>query len=120
MSSAVGRLGINLIFYVDSFICIFIDDIFLIWTESKEEQKFLHDINEVHNSIKFESTYSKKSVHFLDTTVFSNKDHVLSTTLHTKPTDCHNCLQDNFYYAKAQKDNNIEWGVVIWEELRVF
>ena len=49
----------------------FINDIFLISTGSKEElQKFLHDINEVHNSIKFESTYSKE--YFLDNICFIN------------------------------------------------
>ena len=84
----------------------FIDDIFLIWTVSKEElQTFLHDINEVHNSIKFESTYSKEYVHFLHTTVFFNKDQVLSNKLYTKPTDCQNYLHYNLYHPKAQKDN---------------
>ena len=39
---------------------VFIDGIFLIWTESKE------DINEVHNSIKFERTYSKEYTCFVD------------------------------------------------------
>lgn len=71
----------------------FIDDIFLIWTSGIDElHKFIKYLNDCHQSIKFTSEISTKSVNFLDTTVKLNENHTLSTTLYTKPTDSHNYL----------------------------
>ena len=43
----------------------FIDDIFFIWTGSEPELlKFFHEINSVHDTIKFECNHSNKSKTF--------------------------------------------------------
>ena len=48
----------------------FIDDIFMIWTGTKEELlRFFEDINLQHQSIKFDYSYSTSEISFLDTVV---------------------------------------------------
>ena len=60
----------------------FIDDIFAIWTHGIEKlQKFLSYINNFHPTIKFDNTYSYKSVNFLDTTVYINRNNKLESDL---------------------------------------
>ena len=49
----------------------FIDDIFFIWTGSKDQLiTFLNNLNTKHNSIKFEWKISQSSLPFLDTEVY--------------------------------------------------
>ena len=49
----------------------FIDDIFFIWTGSKDQLiTFLNNLNTKHNSIKFEWKISQSSNPFLDTEVY--------------------------------------------------
>ena len=51
----------------------FIDDIFAIWTHGIDRlQQFLTYINKFHPKIKFDCTYSHKTVNFLDTTIYIN------------------------------------------------
>jgi hypothetical protein len=67
----------------------FIDDIFIIWTGSKEDLNlFMSKINDLHKSIKFTCDYdlSKRSTTFLDTTI-SLIDNELNSDLYRKPTD---------------------------------
>ena len=65
----------------------FIDDIFLIWYETKTDfDNFLKIVNECHPSIKFEYEMSKTELNFLDTTVFK-VDNKLQTKVYVKPTD---------------------------------
>ena len=66
----------------------FIDDIFIIWPHSEVELlQFLNHINTMHPTIQFEMEHSKNQVHFLDTTIFINKEQKLESTLYVKPTD---------------------------------
>ena len=66
----------------------FIDDIFAIWTRGLDKLKiFLTYINNLHPTIKFDYTYSAKSVNFLDTAVYINSTGKLESDLYIKPTD---------------------------------
>ena len=63
----------------------YIDDLFLIWTGTKEQFKdFVMNLNSQHPSIKFSYQISDKSIDFLDTTVYI-KNRRLHTTIFTKP-----------------------------------
>ena len=65
----------------------YIDDIFLIWTDTLHElNKFRAKIKQVHQSIKFDFNYSSNSVNCLDTTVKKSFTNKLSTTLFKKET----------------------------------
>ena len=70
----------------------YIDDLFLIWTGTKEQSKdFVTNLNSQHPSIKFLYQIFDKSIDFLDTTVYI-KNRRLPTTIFTKPTDKQNYL----------------------------
>ena len=65
----------------------YIDYIFLIWTHGEESlKKFLEELNDFNQYIKFTYEYSAKSVPFLDLKV-GLKDGKITTDLHVKPTD---------------------------------
>ena len=56
----------------------YIDDIFIIWTGTKERFKeFIKELNLRHPSIKFDYTISNKEVSFLDTIVYIDKNNKL-------------------------------------------
>ena len=57
-----------------TFYCRFIDDIFFLWngTESALIQ-FIDNLNQKHPTIKFEFTYSRTNITFLDTKVYKMK-----------------------------------------------
>ena len=83
----------------------YIDDIFMIWTHGEEKLKeFLADLNRFHDTIKFTSEFSKKTVNFLDVKV-SLKNGYFSTDLYVKPTDTHQFLHPSschpFHCKKA-------------------
>ena len=73
-------------------------------TEEELLESF-EDINSLHRTIKFDYKYSKKSIDFLDTTVYLNKEGKLSTKLYVKPTDRPAYLHYQSYHPKSQKDN---------------
>ena len=67
----------------------YIDDYFLIWTESEDElEGFLQRLNAFHPNLKFTHEKSKVSITFLDVTVIINGEE-FETDLYCKPTDCH-------------------------------
>ncbi|XP_076466231.1 uncharacterized protein LOC143297695 [Babylonia areolata] len=67
----------------------FIDDIFLLCTDSEEKlQQFLHFINTVHPTIKFTASTSETSLPFLDILI-KLQGGFLSTDFFSKPTDAH-------------------------------
>ena len=71
----------------------YIDDIFMIWTESPENLKiFIDYLNNIHPTIKFTSSHSPTSVPFLDVNVSLTSDGNINTDLYTKPTDKHQHL----------------------------
>ena len=66
----------------------FIDDVFLIWTETTDQLiKFKQEINEVHLSIKFEFNFSNKEISFLNTAVYKTQSGKLQTKLYRKESD---------------------------------
>ena len=65
----------------------FIDDIFFIWTGSKDQLiTFLNDLNTKHNSIKFEYKIAQSNIPFLDTDVYF-KNNRLYINICRKETD---------------------------------
>ena len=86
----------------------FIDDIFAIWTHAIEKlQKFITYINNFHHTIKFDYTYSHKSVSFLDTTIYINSNNKLESDLYIKPTDRTLLLDQNSFHPQTCKHANI-------------
>ena len=86
----------------------FIDDIFAIWTHGIEKlQIFLSYINNFHPTIKFDYTYSYKSVNFLDTTVYINPNNKLESDLYIKPTDRTLLLHQNSFHPQTCKNSII-------------
>ena len=71
----------------------FNNDIFFIWTGTQEQlTNCFNDLNEKHNSIKFEYKILQTSITFLDKYVFiRNNKHV--TKIYRKNTDCLNFIQ---------------------------
>ena len=71
----------------------YIDDIFMVWTKFESELRhFMNEINQKHQSIKFDFKFSKGSIESLDTIVYIDSKNRLLTTLYKKPTDCQNYL----------------------------
>ena len=73
----------------------FIDDIFMVWTEGKDNlQTFLHHLNSIYPTITFAHEYSNSSHQSLP--FLYVQDHLdnslIETDLHTKPTDKHQYL----------------------------
>ena len=73
-------------------------------TESKLI-KFIDNLNQKHPTIKFEFNYSRTSITFLDTKVYTNENGTLFTTIYRKPSDCLNFLHYKSVHLKALKDN---------------
>ena len=60
----------------------YIDDIFMIWTESPENLKsFIDYLNNIHPTIKFTSSHSPTSVPFLDVNVSLTSDGNINTEM---------------------------------------
>ena len=81
------------------FICVFIDDIFLIWngTKKKEEK------SECHPSIKSEYEMSKTEINFLHTTVFK-----VDNKVDVKPTD-----RQSYLHSKSEHPNSTKKVLLI-------
>ena len=57
-----------------TFYCRFIDDIFFLWNGTESELiQFIDNLNQKHPTIKFEFTYSRTNITFLDTNVYKMK-----------------------------------------------
>jgi len=69
------------------FLARLVDDVFTIWnTNETIINKFITDLNNYHNTIKFEVKYSKTEIQFLDTITYKHNNY-LHTKLYIKPTD---------------------------------
>ena len=70
----------------------FIDDIFGIFRGSEKELfEFYEYLNNIHETIKFTLSHSKKLITFLDVNVHNTANR-LTTSLYSKPTDSHSYL----------------------------
>ena len=78
----------------------YIDDIFLIWTRTKNElDKFFKDLNKNHLSIKFDYKASKDRIVFLDTEIYLHKDK-LHTEIYRKETE-----RKHYLHIKCEHPN---------------
>jgi hypothetical protein len=92
----------------------FLDDIFAIWCHGEASLlKFLHHINEIHPTIKFEYEYSTKTVHFLDTRIYVNKQNKLDSDVYIKPTDKTMLLHNTSFHP-----NTCKQGIIYSQALR--
>ena len=65
--------------------------IFMVWIKSESElRKFMNEINQKHQSIKFDFKFSKENIEFLDTLVYIDINNRLQTTFYKNPTDSQN------------------------------
>ena len=82
----------------------YIDDIFMIWTGTKQELlMFLGKLNSKLKTIKFEHNISNSNISFLDTLIYKDKSNTLQTTLHQKPTDQQSHLHAYSNHPKSHK-----------------
>ena len=82
----------------------YIDDIFLIWTGTKNEfDQFFKDLNEKHPSIKFVYKASKDRIVFLDTAIYLHNGK-LQTKTYRKETDRQYYLHIKSGHPKSLKD----------------
>ena len=61
----------------------------------------------MHPTIQFEMEHSKNQVHFLDTTIFINKEQNLESTLYVKPTDICSLLHKQSFHPDTCKQSVI-------------
>ena len=93
----------------------FIDDIFVVWTKSKNHlQPFINQINKKHHSIKFDFKYFKQQSEFLDTLIYKTHSNRLQTrkySLHAKSAHPHSLSQalkrKPFYLAFNESFNEL-------------
>ena len=67
--------------------------------------KFIDNLNQKHPTIKFEFTYSRTSITFLDTKAYKNENGALCTTIYRKPSDRRKCLHYKSVHPKVLKDS---------------
>ena len=88
----------------------FKDDIFLIWTAGEEALKqFIQEINQCHDSIKFEVKYSRTKINFLDVLIHLSKEGIITTILYKKPTNRNGYLHHSSYHP-IEQIRNIPFG----------
>lgn len=83
----------------------YLDDIFGIWTYSKEDFADFIQILDAHDpSIRVKYEIGERSIHFLDTTVYKgesfNSDQKLDIKVYFKDTDTHALLFKNSFHPK--------------------
>ena len=92
----------------------FIDDIFLIWTDSEKNlNKFLKDLNEFHPYLRFTYEKSKEKINFLDL-VIKLTDGKIVTDLYCKSTDSHQYLHYDSCHAE-----HIKRSIIFSQALRL-
>ncbi|XP_065893417.1 uncharacterized protein [Dysidea avara] len=90
----------------------YIDDIFLIWTDTSEKLKSLIDnINNNHPTIKVTSETSTGSINYLDLTI-TVKSNKLHTTTFFKPTNTFSYLPGDSHHSNATKQGIFKGEVI--------
>ena len=82
-------------------------------TES-ELIKFIDNLNQKHPIIKFEFTYSRTRITFLDTKVYKNENGTLRTTIYRKPSDCR-----KFFHYKSAHPKELKHSIPYSQALRI-
>ena len=71
----------------------FIDNLFMIWTDSEQELLYsMRYLNKKNPSIKFKFKYSQTKIEFLDVLIYKDKKNMLQTTIYKKQIDRQNYL----------------------------
>jgi len=82
----------------------YIDDIFIIWTDTLTElEQLITNINQRHPTIKMTSELSTQSINYLDITI-TIENNRLKTTSYFKPTNTFSYLPGTSHHPKATKD----------------
>ena len=86
----------------------YIDDIFIIWTGTREQlESYIDKINKIHPTIKFTYEVDKKEVVFLDTTVYKGDrfktQGILDIKTHIKKTNKQLYIHKESYHPKSVK-----------------
>ena len=92
----------------------FIDDIFFIWTVTKEQlTNCLNNLNKKHNSIKCEDKLSQTSISLLNTEV-SIQNNQLITKIYRKNTD-----RQNFFQIDSDHPESLKNSIPCSQALRI-
>ena len=90
-----------------------IDDLFFIWYGTEESlQQFYTDINSYHCSIKFELTFSRTEINFLDTTIYIENNNIY-TRLYRKPTD-----KKEYLHYSSNHPHHMKKAIIYSQALR--
>ena len=82
----------------------YIDDIFMVWTDSDESLvKFVDEFGKVNDSIKFTMSKSKSEIDFLDVKLRVSDGNKISTSVYHKPTDKHTYLRHESFHPRHCK-----------------
>ena len=93
----------------------YIDDILMIWTETKQELLiFLEKLNSKNKTIKFEHNISYSDILFLDTLIYKDKNNTLQTTLYRKPTE-----QQSNIHAYSDRPKSLKISIPYSQALRI-
>ena len=103
---------------------IFLDDIFIVWTKSLDDQdKVSTKLNNLHPDLNFVLNYDEKQLPFLDVKI-KNIDNNIETDIFYKPTDSKQYLMFNSCHPKHTKKNinviMIKINVFFWIFIRFF
>ena len=76
----------------------------MLWIKPETELRhFINEINQKHQSIKFDFKFSKERIEFFNTLVYIHSKGRLQTTLYKKPTDCQNYLEAKSVHSLSLK-----------------
>ena len=93
----------------------YIDNIFMVWIKSKSKlRKFMNEINQKHQSIKFDFKFSKENIEFLNTLVYIDSNNRLQTTLYRKRTD-----SQNYLHAKLAHPFSLKKSIPYTQALKI-
>ena len=93
----------------------YIDDIFMIWTGTKQELLiFLENLSSKHKTIKFEHNISHSKISFLDTLIYKDKNNTLQTTHYRKPTD-----QQSYLHALSDHPKSLKRSIPYSQALMI-
>ena len=91
-----------------------IDDIFALWTHGTEIlNNFINYVIKFHHTIKFDYTFSHKTVNFLDKTIYFNENSKFESELCIKTTDRMLLLHNDSYHPPSTKK-----GIIYNQALR--
>ena len=101
--------------YTNIFMAQYIDDIFMIWTGTKQVLLiFLENLNSKHKTIKFEHNISHSKTVFFDTLIYKDKNNTLQATLYRKST-----YQQSYLHAHSDHPMSFKKSIPYSQALRM-